>query len=591
MCPSSVTRKVALTLALTGSLILTACGGGGGGGNSTPTPSGSGIGPEGGVATSSDGKAKVTVPAGALTQTTEVTVSLASNTGSGYIGSAYDFGPDGTTFQQPVTITLSYDDAAVSSGTNEADLRLGTLVNNVWQEVAGSTVDTGSNTVTGATMHFSVYGSIAVTSSSGVPAAPAGVSATASDSSITISWAPVSGAESYNLYMATQDGVSRGNYGSLAGGMQHLSVTSPYNHTDLTNGTTYYFVVTALNANGESAESLEVSATPEPHSYSGTFLGTGSMYTGRASHTATLLPNGSVLILYGSASPSTGAVPELYNAATGHFTRLGGGVGPDRSGNTATLLPNGKVLVTGGTTGSVVLNAALLYDYGSGTSTNTGSMAVARTGHTATLLPNGKVLIVGGAGINNMSAELYDPTTGVFTATGSLTIGRSNHTATLLPNGKVLIVGGDGTQSTELYDPTTGAFTVTGSVALTRTRHTATLLQDGRVLIAGGGLSASAEVYDPTTGVFTATGSMAISRTNHTATLLPNGKVLVVGGIGSASSELYDPGAGSFTSSGSMSIDRSGHTAALLPNDMVLIAGGGSKVTSQFALSSAELFQ
>src|SRR5215831_18025569 len=72
-----------------------------------------------------------------------------------------------------------------------------------------------------------------------------------------------------------------------------------------------------------------------------------------------------------------------------------GSMGTARSQYTATLLPNGKVLVAGGYNGSY-LSSAELYDPGTGTWTATGSMGTARRGHTATLLPNGKVLVAGG---------------------------------------------------------------------------------------------------------------------------------------------------------------------------------------------------
>jgi len=94
------------------------------------------------------------------------------------------------------------------------------------------------------------------------PSAPTGVTATAGTGQATISWTAVSGATSYNLYMATQSGVTKSNYATLAGGMTHASVTNSYVHIGLTNGTAYYFIVTAVNTSGESVESAQVSATP-----------------------------------------------------------------------------------------------------------------------------------------------------------------------------------------------------------------------------------------------------------------------------------------------------------------------------------------
>ena len=207
--------------------------------------------------------------------------------------------------------------------------------------------------------------------------------------------------------------------------------------------------------------------------------------------------------------------------------------------HTATLLPNGKVLVAGGENAAADLASAELYDPASGTWTTTGSLVNSRSQHTATLLPNGKVLVAGGLGDGGplASAELYDPASGTWTATGSLATARDGHTATLLPNGKVLVAGGfNGSYfaSAELYDPVSGTWTATGSLATARSLHSATLLPNGKVLVAGGlGAGdvalASAELYDPASGTWTATGSLATARADHTATLLPNGKVLVAG--------------------------------------------------------------
>ena len=155
---------------------------------------------------------------------------------------------------------------------------------------------------------------------------------------------------------------------------------------------------------------------------------------------------------------------------------------------TATLLPDGRVLVAGGYNGTTPVASAELYDPATGLWTLTGSLAIIRYGHTATLLPNGKVLVTGG--FENPSAELYDPATGTWSATGSPAAKRAFATATLLPNGKALVAGGFSgsgyVESAELYDPATGLWTLTGSLATARELHTATLLPNGTVLVAGG---------------------------------------------------------------------------------------------------------
>src|SRR5262249_51090499 len=201
---------------------------------------------------------------------------------------------------------------------------------------------------------------------------------------------------------------------------------------------------------------------------------------------------------YDAAPPSNSA--ELYDPATGTWT-------PTGNSNlihyypTATLLPNGKVLVVSDTSvGIPPGGGAELFDPSTGTWSLTGSLNNIdfRTWHTATLLPNGKVLVVGGADgvflfISRRWEELYDPATGTWMSTGDLNDFRAAHTATLLPNGKVLVVGGVDAdeggpihRSAEIYDPVTGIWTTTGGLSTGRCWHTATLLPNGKVLVAGG---------------------------------------------------------------------------------------------------------
>src|SRR5262245_25693487 len=250
---------------------------------------------------------------------------------------------------------------------------------------------------------------------------------------------------------------------------------------------------------------------------------------------------------------------------------LTGSLNTARTGHTATLLPNGKVLVAGGNPicwlpGCLVswTNSAELYDPATGTWSYTGNLNVGRSSHTATLLANGKVLVTGGEyGTDQFtrSAELYDPASGTWSFTGNLHFLGAGNTATLLANGKVLAAGGLGSAChtgtcgniAELYDPTTGTWSLTSKLNTDHLAHTATLMPSGKVLVTGrficiGSLN-SAELYDPATGTWSSTGNLNTDRFGHTATLLPNGKVLVAGGqrngepsyVPINSAELYDP--------------------------------------------------
>jgi N-acetylneuraminic acid mutarotase len=349
----------------------------------------------------------------------------------------------------------------------------------------------------------------------------------------------------------------------------------------------------------------------------GSWSYTGDLNTSRYLHTATLLPDGTVLVAGGSNATGVLDSAELYDPDTGMWS-ITGSLNVARSVHTATVLQDGKVLVAGGITGSVsgefASNTAELYDPASRTWSLTGNLNVGRDWHTATLLHNGKVLVAGGAsGMNNPitnTAELYDPATGIWSTARALNMTRFLHTATLLQNGKVLIAGGcsDGDcefapNSAELYDPNLADWSPADSPKVGRESHTATLLPNGKVLVAGGALEGiddldTTELYNPAKGRWSLTGSLAPIY-NHTATLLANGKVLVAGGFRlfvprsdntRDNADIYDPATGNWKRTARLNGPRLHHTATLLSNGKVLVVGGNDSRFNNSFLRSAELY-
>jgi N-acetylneuraminic acid mutarotase len=328
-------------------------------------------------------------------------------------------------------------------------------------------------------------------------------------------------------------------------------------------------------------------------------------YLRRAEHTATLLPNGQVLVAGGFdgwGDPHYHFTAELYDPIAGTWSYTVGNL-QGRCQHRATLLTNGKVLLTGGTDGEATLFSAELYDPATRTfaSNPPSPQLYARSLHSATLLPSGQVLLAAGESpSHNATAELSN-SDGTWTATTPLPVVIwSNHTATLLPNGQVLVAGGwSGSASQagcELFDYAVGSLAFTGT-ATERAYHTSTLLPNGKVLVAGGAFGMfydSAELFNPDDGTWSPTGFLELGRHHHTATLLPAGKtfgkVLVVGGgMVPDSAELYDPGSFIWVFTGSLGQARQGgHTATLLANGKVLVVGGEG--SDGVPLASAEIY-
>jgi hypothetical protein len=178
------------------------------------------------------------------------------------------------------------------------------------------------------------------------------------------------------------------------------------------------------------------------------FTSIRNMNTPRSDHTMTLLGNGKILIAggaidYAERREVVTATAEIYDPRTGEFFRTGD-MSAVRFKHSATLLPDGRVLILGGSNSTLwqgMYPSAEIYDPAAGRFSRVANMLTARykIRDCAVLLKDGKVMVAGGG----PRVEIYDPATGVFSAVaGSIGAPRYYSTATLLSSGEVLIAGG-----------------------------------------------------------------------------------------------------------------------------------------------------
>ena len=211
--------------------------------------------------------ANQTTNAGSVTMTSvasDTTVptdgTLSATAGSSQVSLSWsNFSDSGGIDYYKLVYSTSSTPSSCSSGT-QIYLGSGTsythtgLTNGIIYYYRICATDNAGNTSSGATANATP---VSGGTTGSAPSAPTGETATAGNGQVSISWTSVSGATSYNIYWSTTTGVTKTTGTKLTG------VASPYTQTGLTNGTTYYYVVTAVNSYGESSESSQVSGTPQ----------------------------------------------------------------------------------------------------------------------------------------------------------------------------------------------------------------------------------------------------------------------------------------------------------------------------------------
>jgi hypothetical protein len=302
-------------------------------------------------------------------------------------------------------------------------------------------------------------------------------------------------------------------------------------------------------------------------------MGTPRMY-----HTATQLgadgKDNRIKVFVAGGGGGTVTIPtatnttEIFDPLSRTFTP-GPVMSVERATHTATRLTDGRVLLAGGLDSIGVCTATCeIYDRTTDTLAPTGNMSAPRAGHTATLLDDGRVLVTGGfadyqnpatafaAALNTAqtTAEIFDPATGAWTPVAQpMSAKRAAHAAVKLLDGKVMVIsgvtGGSGaypsfTPKVDLFDPATETFTPLPDILLEgfvrgRAFHGASVLGNGDVLVTGGlytggsnGDAISTKDCQRWNGSsWSMQAALPVAVAWHDQLTLPNGKALISGGL------------------------------------------------------------
>ena len=291
------------------------------------------------------------------------------------------------------TYTYTYSPSTLSPGTYELEVG---VFNTAWS----------------TDYYWGVDGTITIT----LPAAPTGLTATAGNASVALSWTASSGATSYNVYRGTTSGGESST--ALATGI----TTTTYTDSTAINGKKYYYEVAAVNSSGTSAKSNEASATPAAPTFTSTASASpSSIYdNGSSTITVTVTDTGSALSdgnVELSIQNSSGTV-EATNNWTGVNLAAGGKATYSYTFSPSTLSP---ALTTPGTYQLEVgvFNTAWTTDYSwlvDGTVTIASSVPALSVSGNTLVDANGNTVIL--QGVDKMGTEYECENDAVFDNTG-----------------------------------------------------------------------------------------------------------------------------------------------------------------------------
>ena len=417
-----------------------------------------------------------------------------------------------------------------------------------------------------------------------VPESPTNLTAAAGNAKVDLAWTATEGATGYNIKRSTTAG---GPFTTIT-----TNSSLSYTDTNVTNGTTYYYVVSAVNEVGESRNSNEVSATAASIN---SWTTKASMTTARDYHQVAVL-DGKIYAIGGYNDNDNAHLKsvEKYDPETNTWA-------PRASMTTArsdhrVAIVDGKIYVMGGyneTNG--YLNSVEKYDPATNIWTSKASMHTARGKHQVAVV-GGKIYVIGGWNIHSGALNLveeYDPTTDTWITKASMLTAREGFQVAVV-EGKIYAIGGfNGTNgylnSVEEYDPATDTWSAKSSMADARYGHQVAVV-GGKIYAIGGfnetnGYLNSVEKYDSATNIWTSKASMTTERSVHQVAVVVE-KIYAIGGESNSglllnSVEEYDSATNTWTSKASMTTARYDYQVAVVDEKIYTIGGyNGSDLNS-----------
>jgi fibronectin type 3 domain-containing protein len=195
-------------------------------------------------ANSAEASATPTAPAGALASPT----NLQATAGNTQVSLSWSSSTAATSYNVKRSTTSGGPYTKLSSPTAMTYIDAG-LTNGTKYFYVVSAVNLSGESANSAEV------SATPTAPASAPAVPANLQATAGNAQVSLTWSASAGATGYDIKRSTTSG---GPYSQIG-----TSSTNSYTDSGLTNGTTYYYVASAVNSVGQSANSAQASATPE----------------------------------------------------------------------------------------------------------------------------------------------------------------------------------------------------------------------------------------------------------------------------------------------------------------------------------------